>query len=240
MDYDGTLAPIVDDPAEASPLPAVLPLLRELVLRTRLLAVISGRDTSQLYRWLPLPGLLLVGNHGLEERREGRSVLIPEAAAFADRLERAAASIEGDDLPQPARLERKAATLAVHYRGTDDVQAVRERLRDRLEKVARSTGLRLHAGRMVWELRPLIEVDKGTVISRLITASGARHTVYAGDDLTDRAAFRVLARRPAEERLAVGVRSSEAPPETFAECDLVVDGVPDVARLLGRLLSLPD
>ena len=214
--------------------------LRELALRTKLLAVISGRDTDQLQRWLPIPGLLLVGNHGLEERRDGRSVLIPEAAAFADRLERAAASIEGDYLWRPVRLERKAATLAVHYRGAEDVQTVRERLRDRLESVARSTGLRLHAGRMVWELRPPIEVDKGTVISRLITASGAGHSVYAGDDFTDRAAFRVLAQRPAEERLTVGVRSSEAPPEIFAECDLVVDGVRDVARLLGQLLSLPD
>jgi trehalose 6-phosphate phosphatase len=216
-----------------------VPLLQALALRTRLLAVISGRDTDQLYRWLPLAGLLLVGNHGLEERRDGRSILIPEAAAFADGLERAAASIQRDDLPGPARLERKVATLAVHYRGASDVKTVREQLEAQLKRVARSTGLRLHAGRMVWELRPPVDVDKGTVITRLTAASGAKHTVYVGDDLTDRAAFRILAGLPESERLAVGVRSGEAPSETFAECDLLVDGVPGVVRLLERLLSLP-
>ena len=208
-------------------------------MRTRLLAIISGRDTDQLSRWLPFEGIVLVGNHGLEERRDGKSALIPEAARFKDGLERAAALIQGDALSPPARLERKAATLAVHYRGADDVEEVRRRLREQLERVARASGLRLHAGRMVWELRPPLDIDKGTVIGRLMAGSRSRHTVYMGDDLTDRAAFRILAQRPQTERLAVGVHSAEAPPDTFAECDLVVDGVAGVARLLGLLLSLP-
>jgi trehalose 6-phosphate phosphatase len=106
--------------------------------------------------------------------------------------------------------------------------------------VAQATGLSLHAGRMVWELRPAVELNKATVITRLSAESGAGHIVYVGDDVTDRTVFRMLAQRPENERLAVGVWSQEAPPETFAECDLLLDGVTGVAAMLNRLLTLPD
>ena len=88
-------------------------------------------------------------------------------------------------------------------------------------------GLVLHRGRMVLELRPGDEVDKGTAIESLLLGSEAAVALYAGDDTTDLDAFAALDRLEASGRLAaavrVGVASAEGPSEVTALADVSVD-----------------
>jgi trehalose-phosphatase len=90
----------------------------------------------------------------------------------------------------------------------------------------------------VWELRPPIDLDKGEVLRRLVAAKHPAAVVYAGDDRTDADAFSVLKRMTGVRTVAVGVRSPEVPDDVFVDCDLLVEGVPGVTRLLTQLLDL--
>ena len=67
-DFDGTLAPIVDNPADARPLPAAAAALIELAaLPATSAALISGRALQTLRALSSMPEAVhLVGSHGAE------------------------------------------------------------------------------------------------------------------------------------------------------------------------------
>jgi len=85
-------------------------------------------------------------------------------------------------------------------------------------------GLAWSVGRMVFEVRPPVAVDKGTAVKRLRGRRRIDHLLYAGDDRTDLDAFR-------EATIRIAVRSSEGPAELFEAADACVDGPSDVVPL---------
>src|ERR687897_963941 len=121
-----------------------------------------------------------------------------------------------------------------------------------LERIARGTpwthpvaaaaqhGLRLTLGRMIFELRPALAVNKGTAIRELAQDLGLRGIVFFGDDVTDVDAFRALRElREAGEAatLRVGVLGPDTSPAVLAEIDLSVYGVPACAATLIALAA---
>ena len=101
-----------------------------------------------------------------------------------------------------------------------------------LEPLARAAatrhGLRLTLGRMIFELRPALAVNKGTAIRELAQDLGLRGIVFFGDDVADVDAFRALRElREAGEAatLRVGVLGPETSPTVLAEIDVSVNGV---------------
>lgn len=186
LDYDGTLAPIVDDPAEAWPHPDVPGLLASLAERHPVV-VVSGRDVAALTRFLPGVRVRAVGLHGAEtgtlgEAPEASPALQAVAGPLAD-LRSTVPDVQG------IRVEDKGAAFAVHYRGAPDEAAAR----GALETWASGVPDGLHAvwGKKVVELRPT-DISKGTAVAR-IGADHPGHTpVYLGDDTTDEDAFRAL------------------------------------------------
>lgn len=110
-DYDGVLAPIVTDPAQAYPLPAGIGALRNLAgLPRTAVALISGRARADL---AALSGLgspvRLVGGHGAE--LSDRLQLTPEQAELRERLAVALADLVAD---RPGVwLESKPARLPI-------------------------------------------------------------------------------------------------------------------------------
>lgn len=202
LDYDGTLAPIVDDPGAAVPHPAAVPLVRALHQRYPLW-IVTGRDAASLARLLPLP-VRVVGLHGAQEGVLGGDVqrLMPDAAADAlARLRADVPAIEG------VAVEDKTDAFALHYRRAPDPDAARTRL----EAWAADAPDMLEAvwGKHVMELRPK-GLDKGAAVTRLAADADATHTpVYLGDDVTDEDAFAALhaaeAETPAREALTIKV-----------------------------------
>jgi trehalose 6-phosphate phosphatase len=173
----------------------------------------------------------------MEEPVGDHTEVVAEAEAVLPLLARAAEAIAA--LPEVNHdgiaVERKRVSIAVHYRKAPHPTESAQRLEAILRPLAEQAGLRLYAGRMVWELRPPVEVDKGAVLERLRRRLEPAGILYIGDDLTDAAAFRALRRMDGIPSLAVGVHSPEAPAGTFADTDLLVDGVPGVRRLLAAL-----
>lgn len=240
-DFDGTLAPIVDDPAKSEPLAGVVEVLGSLSDRFGTVAVVSGRPASFLASkfWVPSAatgtGPKLVGLYGLETAVPGGTVERPPEAeqwlpVFAD-LARAAEQ----QRPQGVIVELKGLTLALHWR----TAAARPRAREWAERFARDAaarrGLDCHDGRMSIELRPAAGVDKGTVVEDL--AGAALSACFVGDDVGDLPAFDALdrLRRRGANVVRVAVASTEAPPALLQRADLVVDGPAGALGLLRQL-----
>ena len=93
LDFDGTLAPIVDDPVRARPLPEVPALLGSLAKRFAAVALISGRPASYLAEHAAAPGVRYLGMYGLQEIRDGRLWVDPRLTAGRDAVVAARAEL---------------------------------------------------------------------------------------------------------------------------------------------------
>ncbi|HEX6724187.1 MAG TPA: trehalose-phosphatase [Gaiella sp.] len=217
LDVDGTLAPIAERPEDARVPEEARGELARLAERYALVACVSGRPRTEVERMVGVQGVAIVGEHGLE--------LAPEAAAWADRV---AEFARGVDWPA----ERKPLSVSFHFRRADDEAAARAYL-TRVAAAAETEGLVPRWGRMVLEVRPPVDADKGTAVRALAAGAGVRRALYAGDDRTDVDAFHGLDGLELGVRVAVG--SAEAPSELLAAADLVVDGTDGVLELLRRL-----
>jgi trehalose 6-phosphate phosphatase len=217
LDVDGTLAPIVAGPENALIPDETRAELARLTARYALVACVSGRPGAEVERMLGVPGVAIVGEHGLE--------LEPDAAAWAERNRRFA---RGVDWPS----EAKPLSASFHFRRADDEAAARAYL-TRVAEDAAAAGLVPRWGRMVLEVRPPVDAHKGTAVRTLVARAGVRRALYAGDDRTDVDAFDGL------DGLELGVRvagaSAEAPPELLEAADVVVDGTEGVLELLRAL-----
>ena len=217
LDVDGTLSPIVDRPGDARVPEETRRELSRLAGRYALVACVSGRPRREVERMVDVSGVAVVGEHGLE--------LEPAAAEWVDRIEEFARAVDW-----PA--ERKPLSVSFHFRRAGDEAAARAYLTSVAEAAA-AKGLVPRWGRMVLEVRPPVDADKGTAVRALVTKAGVRRALYAGDDRTDVDAFAGL------DGLELGVRvavdSGEAPAELREAADLVVDGPDGVLELLRGL-----
>lgn len=205
-DFDGTLAPIVTDPSAARADPAALAHLVSLARLPRTeVAIISGRALADLRRLLgPAEGVALVGSHGLELDEWRPSELPPPAQALLDEL---AGELEIISARFPGvRLERKPASIALHYRELEPDTAGRllEAVR---EGPAAREGVWVRGGKMVIELA-VVEMSKGRALQTLRFRHAAAAVVFLGDDLTDEEAFATLA--PPDLGVKVGPGESMA------------------------------
>ena len=241
LDVDGTLAPIVEDHDAARVPPETAGVLAELAERYLLVACISGRHALDARRIVGLDQLVYAGNHGFELLMPGETQTTPDprvvddagvAAQFTSTLDRQALGRVG------IRLEDKGPIHAIHWRGAPNM-AVAEARAEQIAADATAAGLDVRRGRLVLELRPVVPVDKGVAVKRLVGTAGASVALYAGDDRTDLDAFRGLRELVAEESLdgavCVGVASAEGPIEIQREADVVVGSPADFLDLLREL-----
>ena len=238
VDFDGTLAPIVEDPQAARATPAATEALRRLAGRAGTVAIITGRpaaDAASFAGVADVPGVLVLGHYGRQRFEDGRLSTPPPPPGLAQaraRLPGLLASAEAD--PQTL-IEDKGEALAVHTRRAARPQQELDRLREPLAKLAAETGLALEPGRFVLELRPP-GADKGRAITDLAAERASAAILFCGDDLGDRAAFAAVRRlrRQGTPGLLVCSASAEVP-DLAAEADLVVAGPDGVAALLAGL-----
>jgi trehalose 6-phosphate phosphatase len=226
-DYDGTIAPIVDDPSAARPMRETVTALRGLAgLTDTHVAVISGRGLRDLAALSRLPDeIRLVGSHGSEFDLGYTGLLeantVELLTRLQDEVERIAEAI-GDGL----RVERKPTGVALHYRQATDQAA--SRALDAVESgPAVIDGVRVRHGKKVVELS-VVGTDKGDALETLRRQVGASAVMFVGDDVTDEDAFVVL-RGP-----DVGVKVG--PGETAAGFHVADND--EVARLLAIVFDL--
>jgi trehalose 6-phosphate phosphatase len=238
-DFDGTVAPIVNDPADARPLPAALDALATLAERLGLVAVVSGRPVEFLRTHVPLDRVVLVGQYGMERLVDGDVVIDARVVPYVEAV--AAARTEAEATWPELFVEHKGdIAFTIHWRTAPG----RAPHADTLAELAARHGLDIQPGRMACELRPPVPVDKGTAVDALLAdRAGIGAIAFAGDDRGDLSVFDWLddeASRTEGYRgpyLRIAVRSSEAPPELIERADVVVDGPSGLAELLADLVS---
>jgi trehalose 6-phosphate phosphatase len=189
-DFDGTLAPLVDDPAQAEMLREASVALQMLAqLPQTHVALVSGRALADLAeRTRGLPRVHLVGSHGSEFEPGMLGTLNSEAKELLEKLREEIAA-HAPRLPG-ARVEHKPAAVAFHYRNTDP-QAAQPILEHLTGHVGQWPGVHLRHGKMVVEFG-VISTDKGVALERLRQRLGATAVVFFGDDVTDEDAFAAL------------------------------------------------
>jgi trehalose 6-phosphate phosphatase len=235
-DFDGTLSPIVRDPAMAYPLPEAPGVLAALTRRFAVVAVVSGRPVSFLAERLAAagPALGLFGAYGLEWMEDGRLQRAPEAEPWRDAVARVVSAARSEFAGEGVGIEDKGVSVTVHWRQAPDAGA-------RAGAFARAwsdrTGLVLQPGRMAVEFRPPVGIDKGHVVERL--ARGCSAACFAGDDAGDLSAFAALDRLALEGTRGVrlAVADEETPPELAAAADVVANGPVAALALLSALAT---
>jgi len=233
VDFDGSLAPIVERAADARPLAGVPEVLGRLTARFGRVAIVSGRPVAFLARHLPVDGLALVGLYGMEQSIAGEYAVDPRVRPYLVAVAAATAELEARLAPEI--VEPKAGiSVTLHWRPVPE-QA------EHIVEVARDVGARHGLAelrtRMAIELRPPIDLDKADATRRLV--DGFAVGAFACDDRGDLPAFAELENSVADGRLQralrIGVHSSEAPPELAAVVDMLVDGPEGLLELLTRV-----
>jgi trehalose 6-phosphate phosphatase len=238
LDYDGVLAPIVDDPTQAVPEPGAVETLCRLAASVGTLAIVTGRPAEvavQLGGLDSVPGLVVEGQYGAERWADGQLTTPhdpPEVVAAAAGLPAALAAAGAD----PAVwVEDKRLALVVHTRRTRDPDGELARLEPALARFAVAYQLEPHPGKMVLELRPPGH-DKGGVLRRLATERQPAAVLFAGDDVGDLPGFEAVAELRAGGTPGLSVASASAEAAAVAEAaDVAVDGPAGVVALLSRL-----
>lgn len=256
LDYDGTLSPIVADPAAAVIHPDAPDVLVALAAQVRAVVVVTGRPAAQAVSLGGLPAvadrlgdqalLLVLGQYGNERwDSASRAVTSPEPPEGLVALAAELPSLLAANDAASAFVEDKGLALAVHTRRLPDPQAAFERLRPVLVEAADRHGLHLEPGRMVLELRAP-GMNKGDAVRAVASELEAGALVFAGDDLGDVEAFRaVAALREGGLPAAGGNRlpgllicsGSEEQTALVDLADVVVDGPEGVLAFLRQLTT---
>ncbi|MBO2443956.1 trehalose-phosphatase [Actinomadura nitritigenes] len=246
FDFDGTLAPIVDDPAAARAHPGAAPALARLAPRVGTLAIITGRPARVAVEYggfEGVDGLVVLGQYGLERWESGVFTEPDPPPGIAEARAKLPGVLEAAGAPPGTFVEDKAHALVVHTRRCAEPQVALDRLRSIIAALAERTGLAVEPGRYVLELRPP-GVDKGRALRSLAEAFAEKRgappsaVLFAGDDLGDLAAFDAVDALRAEGVPGVAVCSgSNEVTELADRADLVVDGPEGVIELLGTLLD---
>ncbi|WP_091602220.1 trehalose-phosphatase [Micromonospora mirobrigensis] len=233
FDFDGTLAPVDDDPTAVSPAPKVLAALEALAPVVRRVAIVSARPVEFLREHLGgLAGIDLYGLYGLEHSHSGgETVTEPAALPWVPTMSELAEQARAE-LPAGTLVEFKRLSVALHWRTAPRLGAQVERWgREQAERL----GLKCQAGRMVLEIKPPVDRDKGMVIDEVVRDAGGAW--YFGDDVSDIKAFAALRARAAGDPRFVGVCVAVANPETGHEVAEAADLTIDSPAALGDFLT---
>lgn len=231
LDFDGTLAPIVEHHNDAAISEEMRDLVKQLSQKFPL-AVVSGRGLADVRKRVDLPDLFYAGSHGFEisgpngfskENEEAVKVL-PVFDELEPLLKQKLYGIPGVDF------ERKKFTLAIHYRQVQKEREnevlllVKERLQDYPEVLKAD-------GKKVIEIRPAIDWHKGKAVEFLkkeLSDEKDHFSIYIGDDVTDEDAFQYVTN-------GLGILVGEHSQHTYA--DYRVADIEEVKLLFKKLLE---
>jgi trehalose-phosphatase len=196
LDFDGTLAPIVQTPDQAALHPETRVLLRRLSENAPCsVAIVSGRSLIDIRERVGLANLTYAGNHGLEILGEGMRFVEPNAVRRIKMLGELSRRLSARLRHIPGlEIENKVLTTSVHFRnvqrsGLDEIRKTVD-----AEVGFSNTFFRVARGLQVLEIRPRVDWDKGTAVRWIQGVKGNTNTLsfYVGDDSTDEDAFAAL------------------------------------------------
>ena len=243
LDYDGTLTSIVDRPEDAVISSSMREAIRELARRCPV-CVVSGRDRRVVQELMGLDNLIVAGSHGFDIwSPEGGTIQRDEGADYKRLIEEVEAPLreEMDDI-EGAMVEPKSNSVAAHYRLVSDSE--KHKVKEIVDAVIAEhpDELKVTPGKMVQEIQPKIDWDKGKAVLYLLEALDLNGEdiapLYIGDDLTDEDAFRALSGRGIG--IFVGRADDPEVARRTTSADYVLHTLPEVEQFLRQLADSLD
>ena len=233
LDFDGTLAPIVRHPDQATLNVTDRNVLRSLS-RQIPVVIVSGRRLVDVRSRVNIQGLCYAGNHGLEISGKGLHYRIKNAVSWRRWVERMYMDLHKDLGKIPGiQVENKGYTLSIHYRrAREKGRKMAERLfQGRLHPFVEKGQVRISHGKAVWEVRPPVDWDKGRAVKWILSQPSfqGRWPLYFGDDKTDQDAFRAIR--------SIGMGVWVGPQRNKGSAHFTVTSPRDVHRFLRWLLT---
>ncbi|KAM7273288.1 hypothetical protein ACFE04_027952 [Oxalis oulophora] len=253
LDYDGTLSPIVDNPDCAFMSNAMREAVK-MAAKFFPTAIISGRSRDKVYEFVGLTELYYAGSHGMDimgpvrqsvsdehpdsirtTDKQGKEVnLFQPASEFLPMIDEVFNTlVERTKNITGAKVENNKFCASVHYRNVDEKnwKEVADCVNDVIKDYPR---LKMTLGRKVFEVRPVIDWDKGKAVTFLLESLGLDNcedvlSIYVGDDRTDEDAFKVLR----DGNRGYGILVSSAPKDSSAYYSLK-----DTSEVMDFLKSL--
>ena len=240
LDFDGTLAPVAEQPDLAVISRSMRDIVAALAERCPV-AIVSGRGRADVRQRVGLDTLFYAGSHGFDiAGPTDRPVRHQVGTEFTAELE----AVEGKlrtalDRVNGVLFEPKTASLSVHYRRARPADratvqgAVKRALDDHPD-------LRVLLGKKIFEVQPRLDWNKGSAVLWLLRALGLDGPdvvpVYVGDDITDEDAFAAI------KTNGIGVfvdARDETDPGRATAADYLVEGTAEVGLLLRFLVERP-
>ncbi len=189
LDFDGTLADLAPRPHEVQVDPDLRPTLVRLQADLNgALALVSGRAQSDLDPFLSPLQLPTAFEHGAVRRRADNTIAVAPLPLLDASLATARTLV---DLHPGLLMEHKSHSVALHYRLAPELEGLcREHM---TQAIADDPSLQLLQGKAVVEVKS-VDVSKGVAIAAFLREAPflGRLPVFAGDDVTDEAGFRVV------------------------------------------------
>lgn len=197
LDYDGTLTPIVDRPEDALISESMREGVRGLAGRCPV-CVVSGRDRRVVQELMGVDDLIVAGSHGFDIwSPTGGEIQREEGVGFADLLEEVNECLHREMDPiEGVLIEPKKTSVAAHYRLVSEGE--RPKIKGIVDTLLAEhpDELKVTPGKMVYEIQPNVEWDKGKAVLYLLEALDLDREdvvpIYLGDDITDEDAFEAL------------------------------------------------
>lgn len=244
LDYDGTLTPIVDRPQDAVISDSMRDAVRRLAERTTV-CVVSGRDRPIIDEWMGIDGLVVAGSHGFDigGHRDG-TVRHDAVTGFEDLLLTVTHQLNTEVGPiEGAVIEPKRFSVAVHYRlvAPEHQPSVTAAVDGLLAEYPDQ--LKVTPGKMVYEIQPKVDWNKGKAVQYLRHALGVEGdefvALYLGDDITDEDAFTALKESGSAPGIGVVVADLGDPEhaDRSTAADFVLESTAEVQQFLNALAN---
>ena len=241
LDYDGTLTPIRDRPEDAVISDSMREAVRRLAERVPV-CVVSGRDREVVQQLMGLDNLIVAGSHGFDIwSPDGGSIQREVGASYESLLREVEAKLRTELAGiSGALVEPKKISVAVHFRLVAEEQ--RPKVKEIVDAILSEhpQELKVTPGKMVFEIQPKLDWDKGKAVLYLLQALGLDRDdvvpVYLGDDITDEDAFRAVAGRG----IGIFVGSADDPENRgrATAADYVLYTTGEVEEFLNQLSAL--
>lgn len=253
FDFDGVIAPTTSDPVDSQPLPGIVPILTQLTMLVRSVAIISGRTAADVLGRTGIEGIAshagfaIFGVYGIQRWDTASKQVVSQP--ISSRM-----AAVNQELPpllvrelgtlDRVQINNKEVSIAIHARQPETAAKTLKALRYPLTRLAVQYGLSLEVSQAALELLPS-GIDKGTSLRAYAHDCRATAVLYIGDDATDIPAYRAVDELVGEGLAGVKILSgSSANVSELAKfVDLILDGpggVLQFVRALARTLSKVD
>lgn len=233
-DIDGTISRIVPTPMEAVVDQDMKDTIRKLAEKFEFTGVMTGRSIENALEMVGDENLIYIGNHGLEQLKNGRICADPEVKKFLPVIKKVGKSIKKKLSNYGCILfQDKELSFTVHYRLCDDGGEIRQTVLDAIAEINDSKHLKISEGRKVIEIRPPLGHNKGTILQNLIFENDIKKIIYLGDDITDADAFiqlNELNKQKKVKAISIVVISKETPQYVKRSASYYVNSIDEVQK----------